>query len=164
MACSAGAADKNTGTPIFDGKSLKGWKTLGGGADYKVIDGAIVGSSRPGVPNSFLVTEKNYGDFILELDVRQDVGPTNSGVQFRSLSTPEFENGRVHGYQTDIDPSRAAVERRHLRGGAARLVLHRRNESPRQGAVQVRRSGTTTASRPSGRACAYGSTARRRPT
>ncbi len=105
MACGVGAADRNSGTPIFDGKSLKGWKTLGGGADYKVIDGSIVGSSRPGVPNSFLVTEKNYGDFILELDVRQDVGPTNSGVQFRSLSTPEFENGRVHGYQTDIDPS-----------------------------------------------------------
>ena len=59
----------------------------------------------PGVPNSFLVTEKTYGDFILEFDVRQDVGPTNSGVQFRSLSTPEFENGRVHGYQADIDPS-----------------------------------------------------------
>jgi hypothetical protein len=37
--------------------------------------------------------------------VRQDVGPTNSGVQFRSRSTPEFENGRVHGYQADIDPS-----------------------------------------------------------
>ena len=98
------AADEGA-TPIFDGKSLAGWKTLGGAADYKVIDGAIVGSSRPGVPNSFLVTEKDYGDFILEFDVRQDVGPTNSGVQFRSLSTPEFENGRVHGYQTDIDPS-----------------------------------------------------------
>ena len=97
------AADE--GAPIFDGKSLAGWKQLGGAADYKVIDGAIVGSSRPGVANSFLVTEKDYGDFILEFDVRQDVGPTNSGVQFRSLSTPEFENGRVHGYQADIDPS-----------------------------------------------------------
>jgi hypothetical protein len=101
----AGAADKPAGTPLFDGKTLNGWKTLGGGADYQVIDGSIVGSSRPGVPNSFLVTEKTFGDFILDLDVRQDVGPTNSGVQFRSLSTPEFENGRVHGYQTDIDPS-----------------------------------------------------------
>ena len=90
---------------IFDGKTLKGWKQLGGAADYKVIDGVIVGSSKPGVPNSFLVTEKTYGDFILEFDVRQDVGPTNSGVQFRSLSTPDFENGRVHGYQTDVDPS-----------------------------------------------------------
>jgi hypothetical protein len=105
LAAAAGAADKHAGTPLFDGKSLKGWKTLGGGADYKVVDGTIVGSSRPGVPNSFLVTEKDYGDFILDFDVRQDVGPTNSGIQFRSLSTPEFENGRVHGYQADIDPS-----------------------------------------------------------
>ncbi len=104
IASSAGAAEK-AGVPLFDGKSLSGWKQLGGAADYQVIDGAIVGSSRPGVPNSFLVTEKNYGDFVLEFDVRQDVGPTNSGVQFRSLSTPEFENGRVHGYQADNDTS-----------------------------------------------------------
>ena len=101
---SASAADP-AGKAIFDGKTLTGWKTLGGGADYRIIDGAIVGSSRPGIPNSFLVTEKDYEDFILEFDVRQEVGPTNSGVQFRSLSTPDFENGRVHGYQTDIDPS-----------------------------------------------------------
>jgi hypothetical protein len=99
------AAADPAGTPIFDGKSLSGWKTLGGGADYRVVDGAIVGSSRPGVPNSFLVTEQDFEDFVFEFDVRQDVGPTNSGVQFRSLSTPDFENGRVHGYQTDIDPS-----------------------------------------------------------
>jgi hypothetical protein len=99
----ATAADD--GTPIFDGKTLQGWKQLGGAADYRVIDGAIVGSSRPGSANSFLVTEKDYGDFILEFEVRQDVGPTNSGVQFRSKSEPTFENGRVHGYQTDIDPS-----------------------------------------------------------
>lgn len=98
-------AAENPGAALFDGKTLNGWKQLGGAADYQVIDGAIVGATRPGVPNSFLVTEKNYGDFILEFDARQDVGPTNSGVQFRSLSTPDFENGRVHGYQSDIDPS-----------------------------------------------------------
>src|SRR6188768_221914 len=124
MAQMAGAADKPVGTPLFDGKTLDGWKTLGGGADYKVIDGAIVGSSRPGVPNSFLVTEKTFGDFILDLDVRQDVGPTNSGVQFRSLSTPEFENGRVHGYQTDIDPSErqwsGGIYERPSAGGSTR--------------------------------------------
>jgi len=101
----AGAGDKPAGTALFDGRTLAGWKQLGGAADYQVTDGAIVGSTRPGVPNSFLVTEKDYGDFILEFDVRQDVGPTNSGVQFRSRSAPEFENGRVHGYQADIDPS-----------------------------------------------------------
>ena len=105
MAAAAAAMAGAKGEAIFDGKSLKGWKQLGGAADYQVKDGAIVGTTKPGVPNSFLVTEKTYGDFILEFDVRQDVAPTNSGVQFRSLSTPEFENGRVHGYQTDIDPS-----------------------------------------------------------
>src|SRR4051812_26578123 len=105
LAATAAAAERHVGTPIFDGKTLAGWKQLGGAADYKVVDGTIVGSSRPGVPNSFLVTTKDYGDFILDFDVRQDVGPTNSGIQFRSLSTPDFENGRVHGYQADIDPS-----------------------------------------------------------
>lgn len=100
-----GAAFAKDGEALFDGKSLKGWKQLGGAADYRVVDGAIVGTTKSGVPNSFLVTEKEYGDFVLEFEVRQDVGPTNSGVQFRSHSTPEFENGRVHGYQADIDPS-----------------------------------------------------------
>jgi hypothetical protein len=93
------------GTALFDGKTLAGWKQLGGNADYAVVDGVIVGTSKPDKVNSFLVTEKHYGDFILEFDVRQDVGPTNSGVQIRSRSTPEFENGRVHGYQVDIDPT-----------------------------------------------------------
>jgi len=99
------AAAAGKGTPIFDGKTLSGWKQLGGNADYSVVDGTIVGTSKPDKVNSFLVTEKSYRDFILDFDVRQDVGPTNSGVQFRSLSTPDFENGRVHGYQCDIDPS-----------------------------------------------------------
>ena len=29
----------------------------------------------------------------------------NSGVQFRSESKPDYQNGRVHGYQCEIDPS-----------------------------------------------------------
>lgn len=103
MGSSAGWA--GDAVPLFDGKSLQGWKQLGGAADYRVVDGVIVGTTRPDTPNSFLVTEKNYSDFILEFEVRQDVGPTNSGVQFRSLSTADFQNGRVRGYQTDIDPS-----------------------------------------------------------
>ena len=98
------AADQGD-VELFDGKTLNGWHSLGGGADYKVIDGAIVGSSRPGIPNSFLVTDRSFGDFILELDTRQDGGPTNSGIQFRSKSEASFENGRVYGYQADIDPS-----------------------------------------------------------
>src|SRR3982750_2934018 len=101
MVTTAIAADQ--GTPLFDGKTLAGWKQLGGNADYSVIDGTIVGTSKPDKVNSFLVTEKSYRDFILDFDVRQDVGETNSGVQFHSLSTPDFETGRVHGDKWDMD-------------------------------------------------------------
>ncbi len=127
------------GEALFDGKSLKGWKQLGGAADYQVKDGAIVGTTKPGVPNSFLVTEKNYGDFILEFDVRQDVGPTNSGVQFRSLSTPDFENGRVHGYQTDIDPSPRAWSGQIYEEAKRGWFSTGETEPGVQVAVQVRR-------------------------
>ena len=89
---------------LFNGKDFTGWKQLNGKARYEVKDGAIVGTTVPGEPNSFMATEKDYADFILELEVFVDTA-MNSGVQFRSLSTPDFENGRVHGYQMEIDPS-----------------------------------------------------------
>ena len=89
---------------LFNGKDLKGWKPLNGHAKYEVVDGAIVGTTVFGEPNSFLATEKDYGDFILEFDffLEQDM---NSGVQFRSESKADYKNGRVHGYQFEIDPS-----------------------------------------------------------
>ena len=79
----------------------------GGKANYKVVDGTIVGSTVHNTPNSFLTTDKMYGDFILELDYKVD--PTmNSGIQIRSNSYPYYNNGRVHGYQVEIDPSERA--------------------------------------------------------
>lgn len=101
----AHAADDALGQPLFDGKSLSGWKQLNGTAPYEVVDGAIVGTTRTGTPNSFLATEKSYADFVLEFEVKQTGGPTNSGVQFRSQSNPDVMQGRVHGPQLDIDPS-----------------------------------------------------------
>lgn len=92
-------------TTLFNGKDLKGWKQLNGQAKYTVQNGEIVGTTVAGEPNSFLVTEKDYGDFVLEFEFRVD-SIMNSGVQFRSLSKPDFKNGRVHGYQYEIDPSR----------------------------------------------------------
>ncbi len=94
--------------PLFNGRDLNGWRQLGGKAPYAIVDGAIVGTTVAETPNSFLATEKTYGDFILEFEVRQDVGPTNSGVQFRSVSDPAINNGRVHGYQFELDPSARA--------------------------------------------------------
>jgi hypothetical protein len=93
--------------PLFNGKNLDGWKQLNGKAKYSIKDGVIIGETVSGEPNSFLTTEKNYGDFVLEFELKLD-SQMNSGVQFRSLSTPEYQNGRVHGYQFEIDPSKRA--------------------------------------------------------
>lgn len=92
---------------LFDGKTLDGWHRINGTATYAVENGVIVGTSVVDSPNSFLASEKTYGDFVLELEAKLDT-PLNSGVQFRSLSTPEFQNGRVHGYQLELDSSERA--------------------------------------------------------
>ena len=89
---------------LFNGKNLKGWKKLNGTAEYVVNDGIITGISKMNTPNTFLATEKMYGDFILKLEFKVDNG-LNSGIQFRSNSLKEYNNGRVHGYQYEIDPS-----------------------------------------------------------
>lgn len=101
----AQAADTGEWQSLFDGKSLSGWRVVNGTASYEVIDGAIVGTTTAGSPNSFLATDRRFGDFVLEFEARQTVGPTNSGVQFRSQSKPEVMDGRVHGPQMDLDPS-----------------------------------------------------------
>lgn len=93
---------------LFNGKDLTGWKVLNGTAPYVVEDGAIVGTTVVGSPNAFLATEQTFADFILELEIKQEVAPTNSGVQFRGLSTPGYMNNRVHGYQCEIDPGERA--------------------------------------------------------
>lgn len=88
--------------PLFNGRDLSDWKQVNGKAKYSVIDGAIAGTTTLKSPNSFLATEKDYGDFILEMEVMQE-SPTNSGVQFRSICRPG--DGRVTGYQMDMDPA-----------------------------------------------------------
>jgi hypothetical protein len=92
------------GVSLFNGKDLKGWKVLNGKAKFEVSNGEIVGTTVAKEPNSFLVTEDIYGDFILTLEFKIDSG-TNSGIQFRSESKPEYLNGRVHGYQFEFDTS-----------------------------------------------------------
>ena len=92
------------GVVLFDGKSLDGWIQRGGKAKYEVVDGVIAGTTVPDTPNSFLCTEKDYSNFILHLDFKVDE-KLNSGIQIRSNSLPEYKEGRVHGYQVEIDPS-----------------------------------------------------------
>ncbi len=104
----AGRADDGGWTPLFDGKSLDGWKVNGGTASYKVEDGAIVGTTVEGSPNTFLC-KGDYGDFVLALEVKCDPR-LNSGVQVRShvyeKDDPNPQNGKragvVYGPQCEV--------------------------------------------------------------
>lgn len=92
---------------LMPDKNLNGWKQLGGKANYELVSDEIVGTTVKDTPNSFLTTSKNYSDFILEFEVWVDPS-FNSGVQIRSNSFSEYRDGRVHGYQVELDPSSRA--------------------------------------------------------
>ena len=89
-------------TSLFDGETLAGWTQRNGTATYEVQDGAIVGTTVKGSPNSFLCSDRFYGDFELEFDVKLMDDRLNSGVQIRSHSFASHKKGRVHGYQVEI--------------------------------------------------------------
>jgi len=92
---------------LFNGKDLTGWKRLAGTADFKVEDGVIVGRTVANSRNTFLVTEKEYGNFILEADVWVEDEEGNAGLQTRShFNAAAFDGqGRVYGRQCEIDPT-----------------------------------------------------------
>ncbi len=94
-------------TDLFDGKTLNGWKKLAGTAEYKVENGVIVGTAVANSGNTFLVTEKEFSDFVLEMDIKIDDTTSNSGVQVRSHFNPAGHEGKglVYGCQLEIDPS-----------------------------------------------------------
>jgi len=93
---------------LFNGKDLSGWTKRGGDAKYAVENGEIIGGSVPNTPNTFLTTDDEYGDFILELDFKISDTDFNSGVQIRSHSRPDGGGERVYGYQVEIDPKTRA--------------------------------------------------------
>jgi hypothetical protein len=117
--CAEGAS--SGWTPLFNGKTLDGWVVRGGKAAFGVENGEIVGTVAANTPNSFLCTEKNYGDFVLELEFKCPA-ELNSGVQIRSEYVAETRTikdapplpgqkpravtvkaGHVSGYQVEID-------------------------------------------------------------
>ena len=104
---------------LFDGETLDGWTVHSGTATYRVEDGAIVGQAVKESPNTFLCTQREFSDFILEFEVFLDDPELNSGVQFRSQIAEQeqvfwFRNqqgeyqphtipaDRVYGYQVEI--------------------------------------------------------------
>ena len=123
MGCQNRSAGQEDWQNLFDGKTLNGWKVEGGKADFYVEENMIVCNTKLDIDGGYLVTEKSYDNFILELDVKMDTS-LNSGVQCRSQkwekdTTTAYiagdPNGTVHqykwaagyvwGYQIEVDAS-----------------------------------------------------------
>ncbi|WP_192349683.1 DUF1080 domain-containing protein [Algoriphagus sp. Y33] len=107
----AGAQETDDGwTDLFNGKDLTGWKPVAGTATFEVVDGTIEGTAVAGSPNTFLITEEMFGDFILELDLKISHLSSNSGVMARGQFDPAARDGQglVFGYQIEADPSERA--------------------------------------------------------
>lgn len=91
---------------LFDGTTLTGWKPTAKsghsrasgnktGGNWRVVDGAIVGSQDTPNNGGLLLTEEVYGDVEVSLEMNNDFGP-DSGLFLRCT-----QDGR--GYQCLID-------------------------------------------------------------
>ncbi len=96
-------AQANDFQPLFDGKSLHNWVQITGSAPYTVEKGELVGTAVVGSPNSFLCTDRPYGNFVLTFSFWVEA-PLNAGVMFRAAHRAQGEVRQIYGYQMEIDP------------------------------------------------------------
>lgn len=74
--------------PLYNGKDLTGWRSMGGKCEFSARGGQIVGVCVPGSPSTYLCTERNdYKDFLFTCRMKWEVDG-NSGVMFRSVEKP----------------------------------------------------------------------------
>ncbi|MCD4664663.1 MAG: DUF1080 domain-containing protein [Bacteroidales bacterium] len=88
--------DKGVG--LFNGKNLNGWN-IHGTEKWYVEDGELVCESGPDQKYGYLTTEKEFKDFILWLEFKQEANG-NSGVFFRS----SVEGTKISGWQVEVAP------------------------------------------------------------
>jgi Domain of Unknown Function (DUF1080) len=82
--------------PLFDGKTLTGWKNPYEWGQIDIVNAEI---HLTGEKKFFVVTEKTYSDFIFEGDILLPEGKANSGFMFRA----HVEKNKVFGYQAEVD-------------------------------------------------------------
>ena len=99
-AIAAATPDEAGFVPLFNGKTLDGWK--GDMKFWRAENGGIVGGSLTEMVkhNQFLRTEKEYGNFELRLQFKLLGQRTNAGVQVRTQEIPDHHE--VSGYQADL--------------------------------------------------------------
>jgi len=86
-------------TSLFDGKTLKGWTNPYAWGKAAAVDGEVHLTTTKS--KFFLVTAKQYKDFVFEADVKLPAGKSNSGFMFRCRQRPN----KVWGYQAEVDPT-----------------------------------------------------------
>jgi predicted Ser/Thr protein kinase len=70
---------------LFNGRDLSGWVVDGGGPDeWWVEDGILVTAATRNGPKTWLLTERDVGDFILRFEYQLNRG-ANSGLAFRAV-------------------------------------------------------------------------------
>jgi len=90
-------------TTIFNGKDLSGWK-IHGTEKWHVENGELVCENGPDKGYGYLSTEKEYRNFILTLEFKQEANG-NSGVFIRS----NIEGTRISGWQVEVAPKGSAT-------------------------------------------------------
>ena len=98
------AVEKETAwTPLFDGKSTKGWEPRAKVESFKAVEGELHLVSKG---NVWVVSDLQLSDFVAELEVKipQENAGFNSGLGFRLVG----DKGKPKGYQCEIDRAKPA--------------------------------------------------------
>jgi len=83
---------------IFNGKDLTGW-TIHGTEKWYVDKKNLVCESGPDKQYGYLSTNKNYKNFVLTLEFKQEANG-NSGIFFRS----SIDGVKISGWQCEVAP------------------------------------------------------------
>jgi hypothetical protein len=89
-------------TPLLPINGLSGWKMVSGDAAIEYKNGELHGYGAGG-RNAFLMSDRIWGDFVLEGEVHIQPGG-NSGWQIRSwIDDPKDLKSRLRGYQVEVE-------------------------------------------------------------
>jgi hypothetical protein len=127
---------------IFDGKTLDGWhvstetghsRTSGNksGGRWVVEDGAIVGSQDVPGNGGIIITDKQYGDFEVIVEMQNDFGP-DSGLFLRGNERGQayqylidyHNNGNVGGLYGEGLPKGFHIRNWHFTDAVEKIVPH----------------------------------------
>ena len=137
-------------TPIFNGQDLTGWKSSGSNLFWRVAEGVLIGENDEKRTGNMLWSEREYGDFVLEFEVRW-IGEIDSGIEMRQPNV-QLQLGISRSLKRDMTGSFYVGKPGYPEAGQAK-------DAPNF--CTPRASGTPSASKPRARRSPRGSTASR---